>query len=327
MSASGDLSAAARAELESLRSEFREQGRLHPRLHHALIMAPDPKTIHEICLAPLSHVFPGKRTLPMPFPECGELHVFYDDDKAELRAVIDALVPLAGAAVDTLAGFGILQATEPPPDISDLATGSPIGEISTYGLRQWMLFVHRLAKDQPGAPPWVESAPMAFTLRQPTADSLRRWERFIDRHEKDHPGTPPRPESLPTLKYVEPKREAIRHTLGAGVFKASALILSRLLVEGIGGDRPDPPAGQVEFVATGRNEERDQFIYDERSKSPPIPWLEVVAMVNQHAGWKPFDHDTPQGRCDAAWKALDRFCEAHPEKPDPRRKRAKNRRE
>jgi hypothetical protein len=88
----------------------------------------------------------------------------------------------------------------------------------------------------------------------------------------------------------------------------------------------DQPARADGSHVPPRNEERDRFIYDERSKSPPTPWKDIVDKVNRHADWEHFKHPMRQGRIDAASKALNHYCERHPELPKPIREHGKNRR-
>jgi hypothetical protein len=188
---SGKLTAAARTALDDLRSEFREGARRHPSLQHARITAPDPEIIREVCQAPIDPAFPKRVASACPSADYGDLHVFLDKDWGQLSEGVEALVPLAGEAVVTLAAHRILRPTEPPPDTPDPAMNLPVLQMRSYGLRQWMLFIHRLAKDRPREPPGAESGP--------------------------YPG------------HTELARRATVHTLGYGVFKSSDLILSRLL--------------------------------------------------------------------------------------------------
>jgi hypothetical protein len=223
---SGALSTDARAALEHLQSKFREAAGRFPGLRHVLIEAPDLEAFAQVCLSPLDHRFEGMKTLPLLFKEHREIHVLIDDDRARLWAGFDALRPLATKAVKMLAIDGILQPTEPPPDTSGPRVNWSDGEMTFYSLRQWMLFIHRHAHDRPGAPPGVESARKLV----------------IHRHAKAPPCTPPEMPFFP--EYFESQSEVIAHTLLSGVFEASALILSRLLVEATGQARPARPDGE-----------------------------------------------------------------------------------
>jgi hypothetical protein len=103
------------------------------------------------------------------------------------------------------------------------------------------------------------------------------------------------------------------------------LVLASALARAAEREGERPPLKVFKAPAPG-NDERDRFIYDERSKKPPTAWKEIISAINRRPGWAHFDHDTREGRLDAAGKALDRYCKRHPELPIPKRDHGKNRR-
>jgi len=79
-------------------------------------------------------------------------------------------------------------------------------------------------------------------------------------------------------------------------------------------------------VPTPRNDARDRYIHEQRSRNHPTAWRDIVDAVNRRPGWAHFNPEDPEGRVDAASKALDRYCRRHPELPIPKREHGRNRR-
>jgi hypothetical protein len=136
-----------------------------------------------------------------------------------------------------LAANRILQPTEPPPDPFDTREAQLLEE--RYFLRQWMLFIHGRAKERPGAPPGVESAPY--------------------------------------LEHFELKRRAIAHALQCGVFEASALILGRLLDEVPRGAHQAPLANPPLVQHQSAKEKHGQVIVNRSGKTPTVTLEDGVA--------------------------------------------------
>jgi hypothetical protein len=202
---SADPPSDTRAALAYLQPKFRAEVERHPGLQHILVKAPNAEAFGEAYRL-LDGAFHGRYYIrPLLVEVDGELYIFIDDNVFRVNAGIEALLPLSRQAVKMLAENGILQPTAPPPDPSDTREAQPHEKF--YSLRQWMLFIHRHAKERPGAPPGVESAP------------------YLD------------------LEHFKLKKGAIAHRLECGVFEASALILGRLLEEVTRGTHQAPTAG------------------------------------------------------------------------------------
>jgi hypothetical protein len=182
-------------------------------LRHILVEAPNPEALKEaywLSDRAADRKYYIRRLLVEPD---GELHIFIDANYARVTAGIEALFSLSKQAVKMLAANGILQPSEPPLAPSDTREAQPHEKF--YDLRQWMLFIHRHAKDRPGAPPGVESAP------------------YLD------------------LEHFKLRKGGIAHTLGCSVFEASALILGRLLDEVTRGACQAPTAGPARTPSGG----------------------------------------------------------------------------
>jgi hypothetical protein len=197
-----------RAAVAFLQSRFQAEASLYSGLRHVLVAAPNPEALDEAYW--LSDRAADRRYYirRLRVKADGELHIFIDANYARVTEGIDALCSLSRQAVKMLAANGILQPTEPPPDPFDTREAQPHEKF--YSLRQWMLFVHRHAKDRPGAPPGVEVAPY--------------------------------------LEHFRLTKGGIAYRLECGVFEASAVILGRILAEVSRGARqaatpsPAPPA-------------------------------------------------------------------------------------
>ena len=197
---SGQAAADARASLEYLWSRFREGAGRHPGFRHVLIEAPHPAALPDVQAIP--HAIGGGKTFA--YKANAQIQVFIDGDVQRITAACDALGSLAGTAIGMLREHGIFHPAEPPPDPHAPSMHLPDDWMKTYWLREWLLFLHRQARERPDAPPGLQSVPY-----------------------------------VGNLKLAE---GAMAHALGCGVFEASALILGRLLAEATEQARQTPPA-------------------------------------------------------------------------------------
>ena len=84
------------------------------------------------------------------------IHVFFDDEFDRGKKAYEAFCPLAELVVEILATHKLLDRTEGRPDPSE---PHAFEAIKNHSAKQWVEFVHRFARDHPGALPRSASAP------------------------------------------------------------------------------------------------------------------------------------------------------------------------
>jgi hypothetical protein len=173
----------------------------YPNLRHVLIETPDEEAFNEVKDA-VPFVFQRThREIRRLWRETEEFQVFIDDDYEGGKVAYEAFCPLAELSVVTLAAHAILVPSEAPPDPSEPWW---FEAKKNHYAKQWMPFVHRLAKA--------------------------------------HPGALPRSASAPFLDYFPLRKGGMASTLMPGVFKASSFVIKRILTEAVEqGRRATPP--------------------------------------------------------------------------------------
>jgi hypothetical protein len=163
----------------------------------ASLLSPFGKAYDEVQKAIFSVSAKGRKPVVRHFDRPGHpAQIFLDAGRGE--GAYEALVRLARPAVERLAGLRLLELTERRPDPSELSWSELM---ENFYVRQWMLFVHRHAKDHPDD--------------QLSSAELSRLEGFRLRH------------------------GGKARRLLPGAFEASALVLRRI-IDAIPEQRPDP---------------------------------------------------------------------------------------